>query len=344
MGKKNSIIFLLFIFGFLSRFVIAEELEKKLYFYDQLDYGSTANFNPLTFIINGGFDTTQVPEAFSTQDFDEHMETVFYEVFHPFNSLEADGGFSQFLQNEFLSVNVVPNLFLHLFGNGISYKMNEEWLYSRGFKRPYSYLASVLIVYASGFINEGIEKGSTETSDPIADLLIFDPLGMLLFSFEPVCKFVKKYIKPAMWHHQPIYDPVYNKFRNIGLNYAIRPEVYGSKLTPFAYVGMTTLFGLSYEIDKEKHVSAGFGQSMVVPLELEMIYSAGIFYDRNDSLISSLIINGTDNLLFRLNLYPSVLKFHKLRPSFFFGVDKENFQPIFGFGFSFLPFGFGEKV
>ncbi len=51
--NKQRYFFLLFLIGYFFSFA----QEKKYYFYKPLPYGSEAVYNPLTLLINGGFDT-----------------------------------------------------------------------------------------------------------------------------------------------------------------------------------------------------------------------------------------------------------------------------------------------
>jgi hypothetical protein len=57
---------------------------------------------------------------------------------------------------------------------------------------------------------------------------------------------------------------------------------------------------------------------------LELSRSAGLFYDRDGSLICSLIINGTDEMAARLNVYPGLVPGLDPSAGFFAGLDDEG--------------------
>jgi len=73
-------------------------------------------------------------------------------------------------------------------------------------------------------------------------------------------------------------------------------------------------------------------------LHSELIWTHGVFYDRNNSLLASLILGGPRGYRARLNLYPGVLKYKSFSPGLAM-LWQENNNVVFGLYLSFLPVG-----
>ena len=74
------------------------------YFYHNYDYGSEALFNPVTFIINGGYDVTQlqsVPNTVGGQPYAKMARVVFRNLGSPLKSI-SEYGWGKFLRGEIL--------------------------------------------------------------------------------------------------------------------------------------------------------------------------------------------------------------------------------------------------
>ena len=50
---------------------------------------------------------------------------------------------------------------------------------------------------------------------------------------------------------------------------------------------------------------------------VDLAVSGGVFYDKNNSLLASLLFARTKDYRYRLNVYPGVVKIGPLRPGFF---------------------------
>jgi hypothetical protein len=83
------------------------------------------------------------------------------------------------------------------------------------------------------------------------------------------------------------------------------------------------------------------GISIVDPDQYRYRVSSGIFYDRNNSLLASLIFNGTDNYLIRANLYPGIIVVGKTRPWVFAALTDNAQELHIGVGLDWLPSGLG---
>jgi hypothetical protein len=82
---------------------------------------------PLTNYVNTAFDTAQVSRAFSQDDYWHNHGRVIDRVAHPIDSIEDDGGWDHLVRQELLSPHVLPNLTLHLLGNGYDFRALAEW-------------------------------------------------------------------------------------------------------------------------------------------------------------------------------------------------------------------------
>jgi hypothetical protein len=134
------------------------------------------------------------------------------------------------------------------------------------------------------------------------------------------------------------------KFTNVGENFVLRPNYFGLKEhRPFIFFGMTVLAGLSHKISMSDSLSWGVGAAIVQtqdPRKTRM--SGGLFWDRNDSLLASVIFNGTDNLAVRLNIYPGIVGPRKWwSPGLYVGIgDRGEFNV--GLTIRLLPVGLAK--
>lgn len=128
---------------FLSSVIKASD--KPYYFYNpDQEYGSELRFSPFTLWVNGSFDI-----------------------------LRNGGHYKDIFK---------PNFGLHLIGNGMQFVKLSEWYDYHQYSYPK--LLSFATTTTYHLFNEIFENGSFKGTnvDPISDILIFNPLGMLLFS------------------------------------------------------------------------------------------------------------------------------------------------------------------
>ncbi len=291
---------------------------KPYLFYKGQDYGSEAQFNPLTSFITWSYDTLQVPDSFNDFDMSKHWTTVRFDLQHPNNAIQRQGGWNEFVNRQILPfkgghADWVPNYSLHLLGGGMVFRKNAEWLEAHDV--PFPYLTSALLCTAAELLQETVEKTSTKPDDEIADVYLFRPLGMLLYRWDRFARFAAEDLHLVEWNGQPMYQPDYlrpsgnrGRLTNVSQNFVVRPVVAGpDDARPFIYFGLTTLVGLSHPVTKSDSFSWGFGAAVQKAQDPTITHlSGGLFYDRNDSLLASLILNGTDDLNVRLNVYPGI--------------------------------------
>jgi hypothetical protein len=329
-----------------------EQSSMPLYFYRPADYGSDSQFNPITSFINYGLDPLQVPESFDLNHFGTRAETVWRNLTDPVSAIRREGGFRHFVNRQVFpvdfdnisdSIEMIPNYALHVIGGGMVYRKNAEWFQYNGY--PYPRVLAATISMASEFLHEVVEKKSTADDDEIADFYIMRPLGIALFTWDPAARFASQRLRLAEWPYQPMFSPRHGKFMNVGESWIVRPPLFRSERhKPFLFYGMTTLLGGSHRLNGTDSFSWGAGPAVrkADPDDFRYRWSGGLFYDRNDSLLVSLMLNGTENLSVRLNVYPGALVPNRWFPGVYLGIGDDS-EIAVGLTWRFFPVGISDR-
>lgn len=227
--------------------------------------------------------------------------------------------------------------------------MMAEWYRHHAWSHPKLWAGATIFTYH--FLNEVVENNDYEgrSIDPVADLYIFDPLSILLFSSDTVCRFFSETLYMADWSYQPMYDPHRRTLENNGQNFAMKWKLpWSRKWRLFYHFGAHAELGLSYLRDNGDSISGGIGfvAKNLVDIDaltktVNLAVSGGIFYDRNNSLLASLLVAQTKDYRWRLNIYPDLIRLGKLSPSFFLTLNQDD-QVYAGISFNwmkFLPLG-----
>ena len=333
--------------------------EKRFFFFRDLPYGSEAVYNPLTLLLNGGGDilqTYQSPNRFDELPWKLGATSVWRSITSPFHYVDQYG-WGRFLSQEVFptSLNVekaqwIPNLFLHTIGGGMEFRKVSEWYDYHGYPVPYILGAFTAMSYH--YLNELIENGDGihPNTDAIADLLIFDPLGIVLFSSDAVSEFFAVNLSFNDWSNQPAFSFRPFSMRNVGQAFVMKYPVSESKRTNiFFHFGKFALLGLSLKTHTDESVSFGCGATTTgiytvderngIPTKSTLIGAmAGVYYDRNNSLLASLTVTDTFIERFKLNVYPGVLFSSQFSPGIFLALEQGG---TFGVGVSLplLPIG-----
>ena len=316
-------------------------------FYQPRTVGSESLFNPASSFFSYTLDSMQVKQSFGTHDYADNLSLVWDHMRHPDEQVQNEGGYKDFINTEIIPVDyknlgdskaVLPNYGLHLFGGGLVYRKNAEWLEAHDM--PYPYFTAGVLAMTAEILAEPIEKPTTDDTDEIADIYIFRPLGIWLYSSDKRAQYIKDTLDPVDWPHLMLYDTQKEEVLNSGLSYVVRPRWFSNpKRRFFAYMGITNLFGLSHKMNNGDEISWGLGASTTSIKPTHLRESAGIFWDRNNSLLASLIVNGTEGLALRANIYPGVW-FNTETPLGFFAGLTDDGDPAFGLQFG-LPIGLG---
>ena len=301
-------------------------------FYFGQDYGSESQFNPATALVNGGFDILRsyaYQDSLLHVDYKIGVQNVLTNIVHPADNL-GKAGYVNVASHEIfpfrgLGTNYgqfVPNIFMHTFGEGMLYRKLEEWYEVQGV--PYPRVASILTTSAMQLLNETVENGSFRGSnpDPIADMLIFNIMGFLLFSQDGIAGFFADQVRIDYWPGQAVIQPDTLRLVNMGENFAFKFKglPWGVKL--FGYIGNEGLGGLSIPLTSQDNFSFAYGlrvlrmsaiigrngDRLMVPSAGNNEWDLAMFWDRKDSLMASLELGTVRDYSALLNVYPGVIE------------------------------------
>lgn len=333
------------------------------YFYHGRNYGSEALINPMRLIINGGYGIMQIDNRsnrLADVDYENGWRNVWKNLGSPIKAIEVNG-WSDFLEREIIPVSVNsrkahywPNYMQHLIGGGMSYRMYAEWYRYNGYPMPRAMSLATMTVYH--MLNEVVENDGYVgyTTDPIADLYVFDPLGILLFSSDHVSHFFARTLNMADWSYQPSIDFQTGTIENQGQNFAMKVGLPRTERWSFFYhFGTHGEGGLSYRFRDRESISAGLGMKAKDLIDVrngiktvDLAVSGGIFYDRGNSLLASLQFARTKDYRMRLNVYPGLLSTGPVSPGLFV-ADSRDTGIIFGLTLTYpttLPVGIGGAI
>lgn len=350
-----------FIFYLLLFLHICDAQENQYYFYNpQIKSGSEYYFNPLTVFVNGSFDILRNgghSKDITNIEYQTAFDNVWWNISHPIESIKQYG-WQDFVKEEMLPLSAdkdkaqfFPNYLHHMIGGGFIYVKTAEWFDYHGF--PYPKTASFFTTISFHFLNEMAENDGFEgvNTDPVADLLIFNPLGYLLFEFDAVKEFFSKTVPLYDWSLQPVLTVRNNFLENAGQQFVIKydPEWF-ENYSFFWYWGIYGMSGITYSKDKIHNFSFGAGQvvnklkdkrrrnARIVTPRLDG--ALGFFYDKENSLIASLIVTGPGLYNARINVYPGLFNAGPFDPGLFLGFGEWD-KLIFGITFANFPIGLG---
>jgi len=288
---------------------------------------------PLTNYVNTAIDTAQVSNAFSQDGYWHHHSRVFERIVNPLDAIAAAGGWDELFRQELLSGAVLPNLTLHLLGNGYDFRVLAEWF--DHYRVPFPFFWAFLASYAGYVGNEAIEVSNPEINaiDHISDLYFFNLVGNLLFISDSVTDLVHNRWQLRNWAGQPVFDARQRRILNASNNYVLRPWLWSERVRPFLYFGLHYFVGFSMPLPDNTGLSLGAGLATTDPFEEDEFAmvrpSGGIFWDDQDRLLTSIVFNGTDDSLVRVNLYPDLLRTGVADVGFFLGFSQHG-VPVFG--------------
>ncbi len=351
-----------FPFIFIIQFVLpAASPAQGPYFYKGLPYGSQAAYNPVSVILNGGFDMFQVSHQRDITKIPFHQSglNVWRNFVNPIGPINRYGWWN-FIQEQIIPISLKresaqywPNYTLHLVGGGMEFTALKEWYTLNGFPAPV--LSSVLTVAAYHCINEVVENDAHvgDNVDPIADLWIFDIGGVVLFTSDAVNRFFSETMNLADWSLQPSFSLRNFYLHNNGQFFSIKWKLpFSDRWHLFYYFGTNGLGGVSYKWADGDAFSFGVGMAAkdLITLNagnnkktLDLVWNIGFFYDRNNSLLTSLSLTRKTDYTVNLNVYPGVIAVEGVSPGFWCAYsEREHF--IFGLTAAWSPFGFAHNI
>ena len=317
-------------------------------------------FTPWNVVINGSYDVLQLDgrdRRLFELPYGIGFENVFENVVKHPGATISQIGWWEFARTELLPLTFsteggqwLPNYQLHLIGGGMTYRMLSEWYDYHDVDAPEIWAIGTITVYH--LLNEAVEAQDYRgyNTDPIADLLFFDWLGVVLFSFDGVSEFFSETLNMNDWSHLPMITLPNFNLGNNGLYYSLKWQIPGQdQWSVFYLMGMSNMIGASYKIDHENSISVGVGARgenlyVIDPrarvLSTNLVPTGGVFWDKNNSLMASLTASGQRDQTVILNMYPGVFEIAGLRPAIWsawglngtFGVGIA-FQGTIGIGY-----------
>lgn len=328
---------------FVVFFTIITGADAQPLYYRGRDWGSEAQYSPLAVLLNGGFDILQLDryrrDVFN-YPFAQAGRTVFGNLARPLPLINRYG-WGRFLRYEVLPLEFSegaswwPNYQLHLVGGGMTFVKLGEWYDQHGFAAPRVWSAGTVMAYH--LLNEVVENNSVEGEliDPLADIYLFDIGGILLFSIDDVSLFFSRTLHLTDWSLQPTVDVTDWTLRNTGQYFIVKYDLpFWDRHSLFYLFGINGLAGLTRRFDDGSAVSvaAGLRNADVIPetenplhLTGSLVWSAGLFYDRDNSLLASFVLSGISSNIATLNVYPGFVDLAGVRPGFWCTVTTEGY-------------------
>lgn len=293
------------------------------HFYQGRPFGTDAVTGPLDVILNKGFAVAQ----FNNRnryifDYDYGVQHVWNSIRHFRENVDRYGGWSAYVGDEIVPTSLdwdgwkwAPNYFGHVLEGGMTYRRLAEWNRAHGVPLPA--VSAAVVTMGSAVINEmyshpGWVQGTAATA---TDLLLFDPLGIALFSFDGVAGFVAGPLGGNIWASQAslTFD---GELVNNGNNFVLKLPVSPIPRTSiFIRGGLALTPGITFHRRDGLDVSValgGEGRIQNVDPETgeetpEIAVGGGVFVDRDGVLLFSVMTSETAHRRFVLNVYPGVL-------------------------------------
>jgi hypothetical protein len=325
------------------------------YFYRGRNFGSEALYNPFNLVVNGGYGIMQMEwrsREFLHLPYREGFRNVWRNISSPFGPISRYG-WDNFATNELFPLHIakthaqwLPNYQLHLIGGGMSYRATYEWYDLHRFPAPRPMALTTIAAYH--YLNEVVENGAYQGDnvDPIADLLFFDIGGIILFSFDNVNRFFSEKVVMADWSLMPSLAPRDMTIQNNGQNFSFKWKLpFSRKLSFFHYYGLQGLTGASYQMPHGRAFSIGIGvrakELVIVDQEtrrqtVSLVWNGGLFYDRDNSLLCSLLLSGQADKVLIFNAYPGLLRIGRFSPGLWLIMNQQG-HPTIGAITSWVP-------
>lgn len=299
-------------------------------------------FNPLSVVLNHGFDQLRTSRRtdFTHFPYGDSFAAVIRSVVRPDKPIKRYG-FDNWLRNEVFPLSLrgsgggqwYPNYTLHLFGSGVTYLRLADWYRLHGVE-SHALLAAGATTYAYHLLVETNENGPTADRgvDALTDLLIFDSASILLWNQDWVRRLFSGPVEVTDWYGQISLGTPGRTIENAYAMAVVRVGV--PRTTNWKVVvthGYVFLAGLSRRIGENDWLTVGGGaDAPVTPIidsttqkrSAELAPNVGVFYDRNGSLLASLVSRGGSDNGPTLNVYPGVIRLGRFRPSFWIQENK----------------------
>jgi hypothetical protein len=316
-------------------------------FYAGRDFGSEAQFNPFSLIVNGGLDQFRTGENrdFLSLPWRSSAHVVWHSLTHA-DAVVRHYGVRAWLRDEVFPLSTkgegggqwYPNYQLHLFAGGMTYRRMVEWYEFHDVSHPE--LAAGATVYAWHLVTELSENGThcCEDEDGLTDLAIFDLGSIILWNQSWMQRPFGRSLEFTTWMGQASIEAPHHTIQNAFMMAMLRaPLPRTDSWKAMTTMGNAFLVGVSRRAGTDLWVSAsgGFDPSdnpIIDPVTgaktVLLKPNAGLFLDRDGSLLVSLVMKGGSRDGATLNVYPGVIRIPGVSP----GVWAQTIQ---GGGFRF---------
>jgi hypothetical protein len=160
-----------------------------------------------------------------------------------------------------------------------------------------------------------------------------------------------------LWSYQLSFDPWRGTIENNGQNFSMKWRLpWSQKWHLFYNYGNHGEVGISYKFDQERAVSFGAGfvaknlvgvadkdRSDVRSLTANLVTAAGFFYDRNNSLMASVLYADQLRSKLRVNIYPGLLRIGSFSPGLFALLNRDQHWTL-GIQLQKVPFGLARRL
>jgi len=313
-----------------------DSIERATRFYANRPYGSEAQFNPVSIVLNEGFDQLRTSPGRNIigRPYGTAAETILRTITHPERVLRHYG-YRAWLRNEVFPLSLkgsgggqwYPNYQLHLWGSGMTYIRLAEWYEQHGVE-SHPRLAAGMTAMAFHYLNEMIENNGLkiDNEDALTDLLLFDVGSIVLWNQEWMQRLFSGRVEMTDWPGQlSIGEPGTTMENQYSMVMARFPVPLTSRWKVMTTAGNAFLVGLSRRVADSAWVSVSGGfdpadNPIIDPATgrktATLLPNVGLFYDRNSSLLISFISKGGSNIGSTLNVYPGALIPAKWMPGF----------------------------
>jgi hypothetical protein len=323
-------------------------------FYNGKSVGSESQFNPLSLVINEGFDMLRTADA-NRRVFDLNYRLAAHGAWmsmtRPDRVIDVYG-FDTWVRRQLLPLTGkakgggqwVPNYELHLFGGGMTGVRITEWYQQHGVAHPELAAAGTAAVWH--VMNEMIEhQGGMPTADAMTDLLVFDPAAFLIWRSDWVQRAFSSRVEMTNWPGQPVIAVPTETLQNAHQTVLVRGKTWRN-YRPMTTLGASFLLGLSRRKGPTDWVTFGAGwdpteNPIVDPVTGEKTVTLNpnfaLFYDRDASLLAAAYVRVHRTELVTMNVYPGVIHFGRWSPGLFAHVLDDGrvrfgIVPRFGLG------------
>lgn len=283
--------------------------------------GSALQFHPLSHLLNEAGDIGQLDghdRQLGRLWAPDGWRRLGGTLSHPLAGIRRQG-WDEFLGTELVPTSLdpsraqwIPNWQVHLLGGGYNHILLEDWYRDHGSAHPT--LLACATTYAGALLNEAAERqgqAGQRSTDPLADLLVFDAASLALFRLPGVRPFLTGTLEMRNWPLQPTLTPD-GRLENAGQYWMLRSPLPLTRWKLLYHFGLGNIAGVSAPLPHGRWLSlaAGAHASRSVNLEDQRQTCAlspkvGLFLDQGGSLLASAFWNGQSKDRLTLQVHPT---------------------------------------